>query len=145
MTASALRHTCHSIVMQKQKGGSMISRSYQMAAGRSLNASTPEPQQLDLNFCQFAMTSQLYMHVYLGKSYTEAFTRPVFLQNGTTREVVNQLRAISTQQSRIRALRDRMAGLKAVAARQTENFAELLLVKRIPAAYREALCEVVRR
>ncbi|KAK9861430.1 hypothetical protein WJX84_007392 [Apatococcus fuscideae] len=66
-------------------------------------------------------------------------------KNGTTKEVVNQLRLISTQQSRIRALRDRMAGLKAVAARQTENFAELLLVKRIPAAYREALCEVMRR
>ena len=66
-------------------------------------------------------------------------------QNGTTREVVNQLRAISTQQSRIRALRDRMAGLKAVTIRQAENFAELLLVRRIPAAYRQALCEVARR
>ena len=85
------------------------------------------------------------MHMHLGQACTDGLSLPLDLQNGTTREVVNQLRAISTQQSRIRALRDRMAGLKAVAARQTENFAELLLVKRIPAAYREALCEVVRR
>ena len=67
------------------------------------------------------------------------------VQNGTTREVVNQLRAISKQQSRIRSLRDSIAGLKAVTTRQAENFAELLLVRRIPAAYRQALAEVARR
>ena len=71
--------------------------------------------------------------------------RCVWVQNGTTREVVNQLRAISKQQSRIRLLRDSIAGLKAVTTQQAEHFAELLLVRRIPAAYRQALAEVARR
>ena len=67
------------------------------------------------------------------------------LQNQMGRDVVGQLQRIAGQQSKIRSLRNRLALLDAALTKEAENFAELVLVTRVPAAYRQCLAECMRR
>ncbi len=60
-------------------------------------------------------------------------------------DVLAHLRAISGQQSKIRGLRSKLAILKEAAAKQEGATSELLLVRRIPAVYRQCLAECMRR
>lgn len=60
-------------------------------------------------------------------------------------DVFGQLQKISAQQSQIRSMRARLQNFKLMAAKQAEAFAELLLVRRIPATYKHCLSECVRR
>ena len=60
-------------------------------------------------------------------------------------DVLGHLRAISGQQSKIRGLRNKLAILKEAADKQEGATAELLLVRRIPAVYRQCLAECMRR
>lgn len=60
-------------------------------------------------------------------------------------DVLAHLRAISGQQSKIRGLRSKLAILKEAAAKQESATSELLLVRRIPAVYRQCLAECMRR
>ena len=62
-----------------------------------------------------------------------------------TRDVIGQLLRISGQQSKIRALRNKLAIFSEAVAKQDSAFAELVLVTRIPAAYRQSLAECMRR
>eukprot|EP00898_Chlorokybus_atmophyticus_P004732 jgi/Chlat1/525/Chrsp103S00995 len=62
-----------------------------------------------------------------------------------TQAVHSQLRSISTLQSRIRDMRNRLSTFKEVGIRQHEAFAELQLVRKVHAAYQACLAEVVRR
>ncbi|GMH33246.1 hypothetical protein BSKO_01080 [Bryopsis sp. KO-2023] len=66
-------------------------------------------------------------------------------KNRMTRDVLGQLQLISTQQSKIRDMKNKLAAFKEVAGKQDEAFAELMLVRRIPAAYKAALSECIRR
>ncbi|CAD7705230.1 unnamed protein product [Ostreobium quekettii] len=66
-------------------------------------------------------------------------------KNRMTRDVASQLQSISTQQSRILEMKNKLAAFKEVATKQDEAFAELMVVHRIPAAYRASLAECVRR
>ena len=67
------------------------------------------------------------------------------LQNQMTRDVVAQLQRISGQQSKIQAMRNKLAIFREAAAKEDEMFAQLLVVRRIPAAYRQSLAECLRR
>lgn len=67
------------------------------------------------------------------------------MQNQMTRDVVGQLQRIAGQQSKIRALRNRLAAHDAALAKEQAEFAELVLVTRVPAAYRQCLAECMRR
>ena len=67
------------------------------------------------------------------------------LQNCMTKDVVAQLQKISTQQSKIKTLKGKLAVYQDVANKQAETFAELQLVKRVPVAYRHCLAECMRR
>lgn len=62
-----------------------------------------------------------------------------------TRDVFAQLHKISAQQSKIRSMRNKLAAFREVANKHAEYFAELLLVRRIPAAYGACLAECHRR
>ena len=62
-----------------------------------------------------------------------------------TKDVFTQLQKISTQQSKIRTLKGKLAVYQDVANKQAETFAELQLVKRVPVAYRHCLAECMRR
>lgn len=62
-----------------------------------------------------------------------------------TQEVVEQLRAISAQQSKIGRTKGQLAVFRQVAGRQSEAIAELLLPRRLPSAYRHCLSECMRR
>ena len=62
-----------------------------------------------------------------------------------TKDVVAQLQKISTQQSKIKTLKGKLAVYQDVANKQAETFAELQLVKRVPVAYRHCLAECMRR
>ena len=66
-------------------------------------------------------------------------------QNQMVADVLGHLRAISGQQSKIRGLRNKLAILKEAADKQEGATAELLLVRRIPAVYRQCLAECMRR
>lgn len=70
---------------------------------------------------------------------------PGVLQNCMTKDVFTQLQKISTQQSKIRTLKGKLAVYQDVANKQAETFAELQLVKRVPVAYRHCLAECMRR
>ena len=67
------------------------------------------------------------------------------MQNQVTLEIYAQLTRISGQQSKIRAIRDQLAAFAEATAKQEADFGELLLVARIPAAYRHCLAECMRR
>jgi len=67
------------------------------------------------------------------------------MQNCMTKDVFTQLQKISTQQSKIRTLKGKLAVYQDVANKQAETFAELQLVKRVPVAYRHCLAECMRR
>lgn len=58
---------------------------------------------------------------------------------------MGQLRRISGQQSKIRALRNKLALLGEAVSKQETSFVELTLITRIPAAYRQTLAECMRR
>lgn len=62
-----------------------------------------------------------------------------------TQEIYAQLARISGQQSKIRAMRDQLAAFAEAISKQDAAFAELLLVARIPSAYRHCLAECMRR
>ena len=62
-----------------------------------------------------------------------------------TQEIYAQLARISGQQSKIRAMRDQLAAFAEAITKQDAAFAELLLVARIPSAYRHCLAECMRR
>ncbi|CAL8460904.1 g435 [Coccomyxa elongata] len=66
-------------------------------------------------------------------------------KNQMMADVLAHLRAISGQQSKIRGLRSKLAILKEAAAKQEGATSELLLVRRIPAVYRQCLAECMRR
>jgi hypothetical protein len=100
---------------------------------------------------------------------------PLLLQNALTRDVFTQLRTISSQQSKIREMKNKLAlfrcwlgwrsrcAIPAVLplpsfnlpatlclcrealARQESAVQELLVVRRVPAAYKQCLAECVRR
>lgn len=69
----------------------------------------------------------------------------MLVQNQMMADVLAHLRAISGQQSKIRGLRSKLAILKEAAAKQEGATSELLLVRRIPAVYRQCLAECMRR
>jgi hypothetical protein len=60
-------------------------------------------------------------------------------------DVLSHLRAISAQQSKIRGLRNKLAILKEAAGKQEKAVSELLLVRRVPAVYRQCLADCMRR
>ena len=62
-----------------------------------------------------------------------------------TRDVVVQLQKISAQQSKILAMRNKLAIFREAAAKEDDMFAQLLVLRRIPAAYRQCLAECMRR
>ena len=66
-------------------------------------------------------------------------------QNQVTQEIYAQLACISSQQSKIRAIRDQLAAFGEAIVKQETDFGELLLVARVPAAYRHCLAECMRR
>eukprot|EP00803_Ostreobium_quekettii_P003255 evm.model.scf_876.4 EVM.evm.TU.scf_876.4 scf_876:19566-22779(-) len=66
-------------------------------------------------------------------------------KNRMTRDVAHQLQSISKQQSRILEMKNKLAAFKEVAAKQDDACAELMVVHRIPAAYKASLAECVRR
>ena len=67
------------------------------------------------------------------------------MQNQVTQEIYAQLARISSQQSKIRAIRDQLAAFGEAIVKQETDFGELLLVARVPAAYRHCLAECMRR
>ncbi len=62
-----------------------------------------------------------------------------------SRDVVGQLQAISSQQMKIQSMRNKLAVFREAAAKEDDMFAQLLLVRRIPVAYRQCLAECMRR
>eukprot|EP00879_Flechtneria_rotunda_P005637 GHRR01005934.1.p1 GENE.GHRR01005934.1~~GHRR01005934.1.p1 ORF type:complete len:1224 (+),score=620.67 GHRR01005934.1:482-4153(+) len=62
-----------------------------------------------------------------------------------TRDVLEQLQGIAAQQSRIRDMKHKLHVFNEVLTRQAAAFAELQTATRLPAAYRLALAECVRR
>lgn len=116
--------------------------------GVSLSGSAGTP----LDKCQLleAMhdnhASQLLPRVEACEAGLAAFCqRCIDDKNTMTRDVVGQLRRISGQQSKIRALRNKLALLGEAVSKQETSFVELTLITRIPAAYRQTLAECMRR
>ncbi|EFN58270.1 hypothetical protein CHLNCDRAFT_57098 [Chlorella variabilis] len=66
-------------------------------------------------------------------------------KNALTRDVFTQLRTISSQQSKIREMKNKLALFREALARQEGAVQELLVVRRVPAAYKQCLAECVRR
>ncbi|MEW5306673.1 MAG: hypothetical protein WDW36_009123 [Sanguina aurantia] len=62
-----------------------------------------------------------------------------------TTEVLDQLRSISAQQSKIRDMKNKLAAFNEVMGRQEAAVGELRAVHRLPSAYRLLLAECVRR
>ena len=56
-----------------------------------------------------------------------------------------QLRQISAQQMKIQSMRNNLAVFWEAARKETEDFSQLVPVRRIPAAYRQCLAECMRR
>ena len=67
------------------------------------------------------------------------------LQSALTRDVLQQLQRIASQQSRIREMKDKLAVFGEARGRQDAAVSELLAVRRLPAAYKQCLAECVRR
>lgn len=67
------------------------------------------------------------------------------LQNQMTKDVIAQLQQISTQQMKIQSMRNNLAVFREAATKESDMFSQLLLVRRIPAAYRQCLAECMRR
>ena len=67
------------------------------------------------------------------------------LQNQMARDGVGQLRRISSQQSKIRMLRNVLAAHVEAVSQLEAAFAELVLITRVPPAYRQCLAECMRR
>ncbi|KAA6421485.1 MAG: hypothetical protein FRX49_08429 [Trebouxia sp. A1-2] len=79
------------------------------------------------------------------KAFEQLCNHCVGCKNCMTKDVFTQLQKISTQQSKIRTLKGKLAVYQDVANKQAETFAELQLVKRVPVAYRHCLAECMRR
>ncbi|PSC71466.1 Autophagy-related 11 [Micractinium conductrix] len=76
----------------------------------------------------------------------EAFAaRCLDCKNALTRDVFSQLHTISSQQSKIREMKNKLALFREALARQEGSVQELLVVRRVPAAYKQCLAECVRR
>ena len=56
-----------------------------------------------------------------------------------------QLQQISSQQMKIQSMRNKLAVFREAAAKEEDMFAQLLLIRRIPAAYHQCLAECMRR
>lgn len=67
------------------------------------------------------------------------------VQNQMTKDVIMQLQQISTQQMKIQSMRNKLAVFREAAAKESDMFSQLLLVRRVPAAYRQCLAECMRR
>jgi hypothetical protein len=61
------------------------------------------------------------------------------------RDVCEQLQRIAAQQSRIRDMKHKLAAFQEVLVKQEAAFGQLRSVMRLPAAYRLALTECLRR
>ena len=66
-------------------------------------------------------------------------------QNALTRDAFQQLQTIASQQSKIREVKNKLAVFREALGKQEGSVAELLLVRRLPAAYKQCLAECVRR
>ena len=62
-----------------------------------------------------------------------------------TKDVITQLQQISMQQMKIQSMRNKLAIFREAAARETDMFGQLQLVRQVPAAYRQCLAECMRR
>ena len=67
------------------------------------------------------------------------------LQNQMTKDVIRQLQQISTQQMKIQSMRNKLAIFREAANKESDMFAQLLLIRQIPAAYHQCLAECMRR
>jgi hypothetical protein len=67
------------------------------------------------------------------------------LQNALTADVFTQLRTISSQQSRIREMKNKLALFREAAERQDSAVAALGAARGLPATYKQCLAECVRR
>ncbi len=66
-------------------------------------------------------------------------------QNHMTRDVFSQLQAIAGQQSKIRDIKNKLALFREALSARESDLADLLLLRRVPAAYKHSLAECVRR
>jgi len=62
-----------------------------------------------------------------------------------SRDVVGQLQGISSQQMKIQNMRNKLAVFREASAKEEDMFRQLLLVRRVPVAYRQCLAECMRR
>eukprot|EP00887_Chlorella_sp_A99_P002015 scaffold18.g2015.t1 len=66
-------------------------------------------------------------------------------KNSMMQDVFQQLQTISSQQSRIREMKNKLTVFREALAKQEAAVAELLMVRRAAAAYKQCLAECVRR
>lgn len=66
-------------------------------------------------------------------------------KNAMTAFVCDQLQRISSQQSKIRDMRNKLAAFSEVATKQADAFTQLGVVSHVPIAYRQCMAECVRR
>lgn len=66
-------------------------------------------------------------------------------KNALAIDALRTLRTIASQQSKIREMREALAPFPGALDRQDAQIARLLVVRRLPAAYKQALAECVRR
>ncbi|BDA42038.1 Autophagy-related protein 11 [Coccomyxa sp. Obi] len=121
-------------------------------AVRQLSAAAAASSVTPLDKCQLMEqmndnhVSQLLPRLRACDEHAAAFVqRCLDDKNQMMADVLAHLRAISGQQSKIRGLRAKLAILKEAAAKQEGATSELLLVRRIPAVYRQCLAECMRR
>ncbi|EIE22022.1 hypothetical protein COCSUDRAFT_48029 [Coccomyxa subellipsoidea C-169] len=121
-------------------------------AVRQLSAAAVSSAVTPLDKCQLMEqmndnhVSQLLPRLRACDDHVAAFAqRCLDDKNQMMADVLAHLRAISGQQSKIRGLRSKLAILKEAAAKQEGATSELLLVRRIPAVYRQCLAECMRR
>ncbi|KAK9820447.1 hypothetical protein WJX72_010464 [[Myrmecia] bisecta] len=118
----------------------------QLRAGPSASSVQPLDACHVMETMHDSHVSQLLPQIQEADAQVERFAQHCLnCKNQMTRDVFGQLQKISAQQSKIRNMRNKLAAFKEVAMKQAEAFAELLLVRRIPAAYAHCLSECVRR
>ncbi len=66
-------------------------------------------------------------------------------QNASTTALIEQLQHISSQQGKIRDMRNKLAAFKEVMTKQADAFGQLKLTRQVRAAYGQCLAECVRR
>lgn len=76
----------------------------------------------------------------------EAFAaKCVASRNSLVKDAILTLRSISTEQSKIRELRESLAPFKEALNRQDSRIEQLLIVRKLPSCYKHALAECARR